>query len=115
MKWRVMVELIGGDGSVCTHEIGSDTAECSAAAVGLTLADGKRILAALQRNLVRGQAEEYCRQRRVCSHCRSQRPLRNVSSQRWGLCCHIAGPGHCYRTSCHWAKFLLWRRAGGGL
>ena len=85
MKWRVMVELIGGDGTVCTHEIGSggsNTAECSAATVGLTLADGKRILAALQHDLVRAQAEEYCRQRRVCSHCRSQRPLKDVRARR---------------------------------
>jgi hypothetical protein len=46
MKWRVMVELIGDDGTVCTHEIGSGrshAAECPAASVGLTLADGKRI------------------------------------------------------------------------
>ena len=154
-----------GDGTVSTYEIGSggsNTAECSAATVGLTLADGKRILAALQHDLVRAQAEEYCRQRRVCSHCRSQRPLKdvrarrlsslfgtvevraprflpcrcavtrrhtlnpvaeimpadappntNVSSQRWGLCCHIAGPGHCCRTSCQSATFPRWRRAVG--
>src|SRR3984957_11190244 len=84
MKWRVMVELIGVDGTVCTHEIsggGSNTAECSAATGGLTLADGKRILAALQHDLVRAQAEEYCRQRRVCSHCRSQRPLKDVRAR----------------------------------
>jgi hypothetical protein len=51
MKWRVMVELTASDGTVRTHEIstgGSNTAECSAATVGLTLADGKRILAGLQ-------------------------------------------------------------------
>jgi hypothetical protein len=56
MKWRVMVELIGGDSTVSTYEIGSgasNTAECSAATVGLTPADGKRILAALQHDLVR--------------------------------------------------------------
>jgi hypothetical protein len=85
MKWRVMVELVGGDGSVCTHEIGSggsNTGEYSAAVVGLTLADGKRILAALQHNLVRAQAEEYCRQRRVCSLCRSQRRLKDVRARR---------------------------------
>ena len=37
MKWRVMVELIGGDGIVQMHEIstgGSNTAECSAARSG---------------------------------------------------------------------------------
>jgi hypothetical protein len=50
MKWRVMVELTASDGTVRTHEIsagGSNTAGCSAATVGLTLADGKRILAGL--------------------------------------------------------------------
>ena len=85
MKWRVMVELTAGDGTVRTHEIstgGSNTAECSAATVGLTLADGKRTLAGLQQNLVQAQAEEYCRQRRVCSHCRSQRPLKDVRARR---------------------------------
>jgi hypothetical protein len=85
MKWRVMVELTGSDGTLSTYEIGSggsNTAECSAATVGLTLADGKRILASLQRDLVRAQAEEYCRQRWLCSHCRSQRPLKDVRARR---------------------------------
>ena len=85
MKWRVMVELTGSDGSVRVHEVstcGSNTVECSAGAVGLTLADGKRTLAGLQDRLVRAQAEEYCRQRRVCSHCGSQRPLKDVRARR---------------------------------
>jgi hypothetical protein len=85
MKWRVMVELTESDGTVRTHEVstgGSDTAECSAATVGLTLADGKRALAGLQHHLVRAQVEEYCRQRRVCSHCRSQRPLKDIRARR---------------------------------
>jgi hypothetical protein len=85
MKWRVMVELAGSDGTVVTHEIstgGSNTAECSAATVGLSLADGKRTLAGLEDHLVRAQAEEYCRQRRICSHCRSQRPLKDVRARR---------------------------------
>src|ERR1700748_1359606 len=59
MEWRVMVELIASDGTVRTHEIstgGSNTAECSAATVGLTLADGKRILAGLQHHLVQAQS-----------------------------------------------------------
>ena len=85
MKWRVMVELTGSDGTVRTHEIstgGSNRVECSAATVGLTLVDGKRILAGLQHHLVRAQAEEYCRQRRACSHCRAQRPLKDVRARR---------------------------------
>jgi hypothetical protein len=85
MKWRVMMELTASDGTVRTHEIntgGTNTVECSAATMGLTLADGKRVLAGLQHHLVQAQAEEYCRQRRVCSHCRSQRPLKDVRARR---------------------------------
>jgi hypothetical protein len=85
MKWRVMVELIGSDGTVHAHEVnagGSNTAECSAATVGLTLADGKRTLAGLQDHLVQAQTQEYCRQRRLCSHCGSQRPLKDVRARR---------------------------------
>src|SRR5271157_3284384 len=85
MKWRVVVELIGSDGTVHAYEVnagGSNTAECSAETVGLTLADGKRTLAGLQDHLVRAQTQEYCRQRRLCSHCGSQRPLKDVRARR---------------------------------
>src|SRR5271156_4135030 len=85
MKWRVMVELIGSDGVIRSQEVsagGSNASECSAATVGLTLADAKRTLAGLQDHLVRAQAAEYCRQRRGCSHCGSQRPLKDVRTRR---------------------------------
>jgi hypothetical protein len=85
MKWRVIVELTGSDGTVRSQEVGvggSNTAECSAATVGLTLVDGKRTLAGLQDHLVRAQTEEYCRQRRLCSHCGSQRPIKDVRARR---------------------------------
>ena len=52
------------------------------ATVSLALADGKRTLAGSQDHLVRAQAEEYCRQRRLCSHCRSRRPLKDVRARR---------------------------------
>jgi hypothetical protein len=57
-----MVELTGSNGAVGTYEVsagGTNTAECSVATVGLTLADGKRTLAGLQDHRVRAQAEEY--------------------------------------------------------
>ncbi len=85
MKWRVMVELTGNDGAVHTREIssgGTNTAECSPGTVGLTHADGKRTLAELQGHLVRAQTEEYCGQRRRCSHCDTQRPLKDVRTRR---------------------------------
>jgi hypothetical protein len=51
MRWRVMAELTGMDGTVHTHEVsvgGATTIEHSSATIGLTLADGKRALAGLQ-------------------------------------------------------------------
>jgi hypothetical protein len=68
MKLRVMADLTRSDGIVRLHEVsagGTDTIEYSAGTVGLTLAE-------LQDRLVRAQADEYCRQRRGCSHCGSQ-------------------------------------------
>jgi hypothetical protein len=85
MKWRVMVELTWGDGTVRLHEVGSggsNTRECSAETVGLSLADGKRMLAALQEQVVRAQAEEYCHQRRACSHCGLRWRLKDVRSRQ---------------------------------
>jgi hypothetical protein len=55
MKWRVIVELTGIDGTVRSQEVsagGTNTAECSSVTVGLTLEDGKRTLAGLQDHLV---------------------------------------------------------------
>jgi hypothetical protein len=85
MKWRVMVELTGSDGIVRLQEVsagGSNASECSAGTVGLMLAGGKRTLAGLQDQLVRAQAEEYCHQRRGCSHCGSQRPFKDFRTRR---------------------------------
>ena len=80
-----MVELTGSDGAVHMHEVstgGANTAECSPRTVGLTHADGKRTLGALQGHLVRARTEEYCGQRRRCSHCGTRRPLKDVRTRR---------------------------------
>src|SRR5260370_36470771 len=85
MRWRVMVELIGQDGTVRTHEVsagGKATTEHLSATIGLTLAEGKRTLAGLQDHLVRARTEEYCRGRRRCPRCGSQRPLKDVRTRR---------------------------------
>jgi len=76
MKWRVVMELAGADGTVQSHEIsvgGCGTIDHSADTLGLTLAEGKKTLAGLQRHLVQAQTEEHCRNRRRCQRC--------------GLCC----------------------------
>ncbi|MBV9909195.1 MAG: hypothetical protein JOY52_16720 [Hyphomicrobiales bacterium] len=54
------MELAGADGAVHSHEIsvgGADTLDHSAETLGLTLAEGKKALAGLQRHLVQAQSE----------------------------------------------------------
>lgn len=85
MKWRVMVELTGVDGAVRVHEVsagGSAMTEYSPEAIGLTLAEGKRTLAGLQRHLVQAQTEDYRRGRRRCPRCGSQRPVKDLRMRR---------------------------------
>ena len=80
MKWRVMIELAGAEGTVQMHEVsagGSPAAECSAETLGLTVAEGKMTLAGLQRHLVRAQAEEHYRRQRRCGYCGAQRSLKD--------------------------------------
>ena len=85
MKWRVMVELGGVEGTVQLHEIsagGCTTAEYSAETLGLSVAEGKMTLAGLQRHVVQAQAEEHCRSRRRCDYCGAQRPLKDFRRRR---------------------------------
>jgi hypothetical protein len=75
-----MVELSGAGGAKQVHEVhagGSATPGCSAATLGLSLAEAKAVLAGLQRHLVQAQAEEHCQVRRRCPRCGGQRPLKD--------------------------------------
>jgi hypothetical protein len=84
MKWRVMLELIGPDGTVVVHEVGgrAAVAEYAPRMIGLTLEEGKHLLAALQVHLVQAQAEDHSRRRRWCQRCGAQRPLKDQRSRR---------------------------------
>jgi hypothetical protein len=63
MKWRVVLELVGPDGTVVVHEVCGRAAvgEYVPRMIGLTLAEGKHLLAALQVHLVQAQAEGVTR------------------------------------------------------
>src|SRR5580704_10575420 len=84
MKWRVMLELVGPDGIVGVHEVGARAAlaEYAPRLIGLTLEEGKHLLAALQVHLVQAQAEDHCGRRRRCQRCGAQRPLKAHRSRR---------------------------------
>ncbi len=80
MRWRVVLELAGADGSQQVQEVGAGeipAGEHAAATLGLGLVDGKAILAAVQRHLVTAQVDEHCRTRRRCGYCDAQRPLKD--------------------------------------
>ena len=86
MQWRVaMIELSGTNSSVHLHEVragGSTSTACSAATLGLTLADAKEILAGLQRDLVQAQTGSTAQSRRRCPRCGAQRPLKDRRPRR---------------------------------
>ncbi len=85
MQWRVMVELAGATGASQMLEVhvgGSTAPGCSAATLGLSLAEAKAVMAGLQRHLVQAQAEEHCQLRRRCPRCAGQRPLKDRRSRQ---------------------------------
>jgi hypothetical protein len=84
MTWRVMLELVGADGAVGVHEIGGGAAvaEYAPRTIGLTLAEGKRMLSAAQCHLVQAQAADHCHRRRRCQRCGRRRLLKDVRSRR---------------------------------
>ena len=110
MKWRVLLELTKVDGNVKTRELMTGhrpTIAMSPAAIGLTLAEGKSVLAVMQTRLIQAQADRYSQHRRICSHCGSRRAVKDwrarqlttlfgvvkVEARRMHrLCCHAACP-----------------------
>jgi len=78
------LEVVGPDGVVGVHDVGgrAAVAEYAPRLIGLTLEEGKNLLAALQVHLVQAQAEDHCRHRRRCQRCGAQRPLKDQRSRR---------------------------------
>ncbi len=72
------------DGAVRAHEIGSSAAvdEYLPRTVGLTLAEGKLVLAGLQHHLVQAATEDHCHCRRRCQRCGAPRPIKDRRSRR---------------------------------
>ena len=75
---------LGPDGIVCVHEVcgRAAVAEYAPQMIGLTLEEGKHLLAALQVHLVQAQAEDHSRRRRRCQRCGALRPLKDQRSRR---------------------------------
>ncbi len=85
MKWRVTIELSEVDGTKQTHEVaqgGCADPHSTLDTLGLTLDDGKALLAGVQRHLIQARVAEYCALRRRCPHCRGLRSLKDTRTRR---------------------------------
>ena len=79
------VELSGADGTRQTHEVacgGGTDPHSTFDPLGLTLDDGKALLAGVQRYLVQARVCEYCAVRRRCPRCRRPRALKDTRTRR---------------------------------
>jgi hypothetical protein len=80
MEWTIRLEAKTGWGEVTTCEIGAlhrSLGDLTADGVGLALAEGKALLAALQQRIVQSQIDEYVTCARVCPDCLKLRLLRD--------------------------------------
>ena len=84
MKWRVVMEVTGADGTVRAHEIGggAPAGEYSPRTIGLTLKEGTLVLAGLQHCLVEARAGDHCHRRRRCQRREAPRPMKDKRSRR---------------------------------
>jgi hypothetical protein len=80
MNWRVLIELTAADGRVRLEEVIADSGRpvdpLADSPIGLTLAEGKTLLARLHALLVDAQAAAYCGARRQCGHCGRARAVK---------------------------------------
>lgn len=85
MEWRIKLEAKTGWGEVTEVEIASLSRRTIAANdedIGLSLAEGKAILAALQQVIVTTQIDEYVTCARVCRSCLSFLSIRDRRSRK---------------------------------
>jgi hypothetical protein len=102
VEWTITIEGKNEFGDVCRREmrITKSWESLFDGDIGLSIDDGKKIMAALQSAVVGHEAETYCLFRRVCPDCHTFRPVKdyttrrirtvfgtvNVRNPRWMLC-----------------------------
>ena len=85
MEWRVTIELSCADGTKQIHDVargGCADPHSTFDPLGLTLDDGKALMAGVQRHLVQARVAEYCALRCRCSRCQGLRPLKDTRARR---------------------------------
>lgn len=108
MKWTITIEGTDEFGSAHRSEmvLEKDLNNLAPGVVGLSIADGKAIMAHLQRAVVKQQCDAYVRVRRFCVDCKRQRRIKDYSKRKLRTvfgCVEVANPRimNCQRCLPH--------------
>jgi len=84
VEWTITIEGKNEFGDVCRREmrITKSWESLFDGDIGLSIDDGKKIMAALQSAVVAHEAETYCLFRRVCPDCHTFRPVKDYTTRR---------------------------------
>jgi hypothetical protein len=82
MKWTIKLVFEAIPGCPVEHELGiiERSEEISPATAGLTLAEGKALLASLQQQVVTAQIQQHVEAIRSCSQCGSAFRTKGITS-----------------------------------
>ncbi|MDW6025886.1 ISKra4 family transposase [Mesorhizobium sp. BAC0120] len=84
MEWTISIKGKNELGDVCRREVRIDKSDerLRDGDIGLSISDGKRIMATLQSAVVNLEAETYALFRRVCPDCHTFRPVKDYTTRR---------------------------------
>jgi len=84
MRWKIAIEGMDEFGGLDHAEmvIEKDVSRLSKGEIGLTLADGKAIMACLQQFVVKQQCEAYVLTSRYCTDCRTFRRIKDYGRRK---------------------------------
>ena len=84
VEWKITIEGTDAFGEVRRHEIRVDKSwdRLFDGEIGLSVDDGKKIMAALQTAVVSQEAASYTLFRRICPDCGLLRPVKDYTTRR---------------------------------
>jgi hypothetical protein len=84
MEWTISIEGTNEFGDICRREVRIDKSDerLRGGDLGLSIDDGKKIMATLQTAVVTQETEAYTLFRRVCPDCHGLRPVKDYTTRR---------------------------------
>jgi hypothetical protein len=84
VEWKITVEGKHAFGELCRHEIamGKSWDRLLDVEIGLSVEDGKKIMAALPTAVLSQEADTYTLFRRICPDCGVLRPVKDYTTRR---------------------------------